>query len=45
VTKETVPVERVRLATETVTQEQQIQEEVRKERIDEPDVDTSRPEH
>jgi uncharacterized protein (TIGR02271 family) len=39
VAKETVPVERVRLATETVTEERQIEEEVRKERIDEPDVD------
>jgi uncharacterized protein (TIGR02271 family) len=47
VAKETVPVERVRLATETVTQEQQVTEQVRKEQIDEPDVeagprDTSR---
>jgi uncharacterized protein (TIGR02271 family) len=41
VAKETVPVERVRLATETVTEEHQINEEVRKEQIDEPDVDTS----
>ena len=39
VTKETVPVERVRLGTETVAGEQQISEEVRKERIDEPEVD------
>jgi uncharacterized protein (TIGR02271 family) len=37
VAKETVPVERVRLATETVTEERQIDSEVRKERIDEPD--------
>ncbi len=43
VTKETVPVERVRLATETVTEDQQIQADVRKEQIDEPDVDTGRP--
>jgi uncharacterized protein (TIGR02271 family) len=41
VAKETVPVERVRLATETVTGEEQISEEVRKEQIDEPEVDTS----
>lgn len=40
VAKETVPVERVRLATETVTGEQQISEEVRKEQIGEPEVDT-----
>jgi uncharacterized protein (TIGR02271 family) len=39
VAKETVPVERVRLGTETVTQEQQVTEQVRKEQIDEPDVD------
>jgi uncharacterized protein (TIGR02271 family) len=39
VAKETIPVERVRLATETVTGEQQISEEVRKEQIDEPEVD------
>lgn len=44
VAKETVPVERVRLGTETVTEERQIDEEVRKERIDEPDVDTNLPE-
>jgi uncharacterized protein (TIGR02271 family) len=40
VAKETVPVERVRLSTETVTEEQQINEQVRKEQIDEPDVDS-----
>ena len=34
VEKETVPVERVRLNTETVTEEQQVTEEVRKEQID-----------
>jgi uncharacterized protein (TIGR02271 family) len=39
VAKEAVPVERVRLGTETVTQEQQVTEQVRKEQIDEPDVD------
>ncbi|HEY0933791.1 MAG TPA: PRC and DUF2382 domain-containing protein [Trebonia sp.] len=40
VEKETVPVERVRLGTETVTEQQEVSEQVRKERIDEPDVDT-----
>jgi uncharacterized protein (TIGR02271 family) len=39
VDKEAVPVERVRLGTETVTEEHQVNEEVRKEQIDEPDVD------
>lgn len=39
VSKETVPVERVRLATESVAGEQQVSEEVRKEQIDEPDVE------
>jgi uncharacterized protein (TIGR02271 family) len=34
VEKETVPVERVRLATETVTQEHEVNESVRKEQID-----------
>ncbi len=34
VQKETVPVERVRLATETVTDEQTVSEQVRKEQID-----------
>src|ERR1700734_4221206 len=34
VAKETVPVERVRLGTETVTEEQQVTEQVRKEQID-----------
>ena len=37
--KETVPVERVRLGTETVTEQQQVSETLRKEQIDEPDVD------
>jgi uncharacterized protein (TIGR02271 family) len=32
--KETVPVERVRLDTETVTEQQTVGEEVRKERVD-----------
>jgi uncharacterized protein (TIGR02271 family) len=40
VAKETVPVERVRLSTETVTEEQQVNEQVRKEQIDEPDVES-----
>jgi uncharacterized protein (TIGR02271 family) len=40
VTKETVPVERVRLATESVAGEERVSEEVRKEQIDEPEVDT-----
>jgi uncharacterized protein (TIGR02271 family) len=39
VAKETVPVERVRLGTETVTEEQQVSEQVRKEQIDDVDVD------
>jgi uncharacterized protein (TIGR02271 family) len=43
VAKETVPVERVRLGTETVTEEQEITEQVRKEQIDSPDIDTSQP--
>jgi uncharacterized protein (TIGR02271 family) len=42
VTKETVPVERVRLATESVAGEEQVSEEVRKEQIGEPEVDTRR---
>jgi uncharacterized protein (TIGR02271 family) len=43
VAKETVPVERVRLATETVTEEHQVHEQVRKEQIDEPDIDPGTP--
>ncbi|MDQ1743520.1 MAG: hypothetical protein QOE23_1859, partial [Pseudonocardiales bacterium] len=39
VEKETVPVERVRLATETVTGEETVTEQVRKEQIDEPQTD------
>jgi uncharacterized protein (TIGR02271 family) len=39
VAKEAVPVERVRLDTETVTEEHEVTEQVRKEQIDEPDVD------
>ena len=44
VNKETVPVERVKLGTETVTEEQQVSEEVRKEQIeaDLPDEATRR---
>lgn len=34
INKETVPVERVRLGTETVTEDQQVTEDVRKEKID-----------
>jgi len=39
VAKEAVPVERVRLSTDTVTEEQEVSEQVRKEQIDEPEVD------
>jgi stress response protein YsnF len=42
VTKETVPVERVRLATESVASEEQVSEKARKEQIDELEVDTRR---
>jgi uncharacterized protein (TIGR02271 family) len=44
VDKETVPVERVRLNTETVTEDQRVSEDVRKEEIDydESDVDRQR---
>jgi uncharacterized protein (TIGR02271 family) len=45
VAKETVPVERVRIGTETVTEQQQVTEQVRKEQIDTggvyPDADRS----
>ncbi len=34
VTKQTVPVERVRLDTETVTEQRQVSEQVRKEQIE-----------
>ena len=40
VQKEAVPVERVRLGTETVTEEQTVSEEVRKEQIETDGVDT-----
>jgi len=39
VEKEAVPVERVRLGTETVTEEHEVNEQIRKEQIEEPDVD------
>jgi uncharacterized protein (TIGR02271 family) len=42
VAKETVPVERVRLGTETVTEQAEVSEQVRKEQIDEPDMDADR---
>ena len=38
VNKETVPVERVRLGTETVTDNQEVSETLRKEQIDDPDT-------
>ena len=41
VTKETVPVERVRLGTETVTEDHEVSETIRKEQIDDPDTDTT----
>jgi uncharacterized protein (TIGR02271 family) len=40
VEKEAVPVERVRLGTETVTEQHEVNEQVRKEQIDEPGVDS-----
>lgn len=43
VAKEAVPVERVRLATETVTEEHEVNEQIRKERIEEPDIDPGAP--
>jgi uncharacterized protein (TIGR02271 family) len=43
VSKETVPVERVRLATDTVTENQTVTEEVRKEQIDQVETDTTAP--
>jgi uncharacterized protein (TIGR02271 family) len=43
VQKEAVPVERVRLTTDTVTEDQEINEQVRKEQIEEPEVDSERP--
>ena len=41
VTKDTVPVERVRLGTQTVTEDHQVSETLRKEQIDDPDVNTT----
>ncbi len=41
VNKETVPVERVRLGTETVTEDHEVSETIRKEQIDDPDTDTT----
>jgi uncharacterized protein (TIGR02271 family) len=41
VQKETVPVERVRLATQTVTEDHEVTETVRKEQIDDVDLDGS----
>jgi uncharacterized protein (TIGR02271 family) len=43
VQKETVPVERVRLGTETVTEQHEVNEQIRKEQIEEPDVDGTLP--
>jgi uncharacterized protein (TIGR02271 family) len=42
VEKEAVPVERVRLDTETVTDQQQVSDTVRKERVDTDGIDTTR---
>jgi uncharacterized protein (TIGR02271 family) len=41
VAKDTVPVERVRLGTETVTENHEVSETLRKEQIDDPDTDTT----
>lgn len=41
VSKDTVPVERVRLGTETVTEDHEVSETLRKEQIDDPDVSTT----
>jgi uncharacterized protein (TIGR02271 family) len=41
VSKDTVPVERVRLGTETVTEDREVSETLRKEQIDDPDVNTT----
>jgi stress response protein YsnF len=43
VQKEAVPVERVRLGTETVTEQHEVNEQIRKEQIEEPDVDAALP--
>ena len=42
VQKEAVPVERVRLSTDTVTEDREITEQVRKEQIEEPKVESQR---
>ena len=41
VNKETVPVERVRLGAETITEDHEVSETLRKEHIDDPDVSTT----
>jgi uncharacterized protein (TIGR02271 family) len=41
VNKDTVPVERDRLGTETVTEDHEVSETLRKEQIDDPDVNTT----
>jgi len=41
VSKDAVPVERVRLGTETVTEDHQVSETLRKEQIDDPDVNAT----
>jgi uncharacterized protein (TIGR02271 family) len=41
VSKDTVPVERVRLGTETVTEDHEVSETLRKEQIDDPDVSST----
>ncbi len=41
VNKETVPVERVRLGTETVTEDHEVSDTLRKEQIDDPDISTT----
>jgi uncharacterized protein (TIGR02271 family) len=41
VDKETVPVERVRLGTQTVTEDHEVSETLRKEQIDDPDINTT----
>ncbi len=43
VEKEAVPVERVRLGTETVTEQREVSEQVRKEQIDEPEIASDQP--
>jgi uncharacterized protein (TIGR02271 family) len=43
VSKESVPVERVRLGKETVTEDREVSETLRKEQIDEPDTDVTGP--